>query len=373
MGGLKDAWSSAVSTASENSGLILGVAASVGAIAVGRAVYNLVRVKPESYSVIGHGKVDRKEVKAKFDDLDKGFAQTNGKGIEKKHTTPDLVNTFYDLVTDMYEWGWGQSFHFSPQTKGRSYAESNRLHEHYMGDKLELKPGMKALDVGCGVGGPMRAIAAHTGAKVTGITINEYQVNRCKHHNKRMGLEHLCNAVQGNFLKMPFENCTFDAVYAIEATCHAPSIEDVYKECFRVLKPGKLFGTYEWVTTKLYDKNNPEHVRIADSINYGNALPEMRSYQQCIDAAKKAGFEILISQDLALPPALPWYNKLKMGKWRMYLTHALVEVLSFLRIAPKGVKEVHAMLVQTAIDLVEGGETGTFTPMFFILGRKPLA
>ena len=50
-------------------------------------------------------------------------------------------------------------------------------------------------------------------------------------------------------------------------------LEEVYGEVFRVLKPGGLFASYEWVSTKLYDSNNPEHVRIMDEINYGNGLP----------------------------------------------------------------------------------------------------
>jgi hypothetical protein len=40
-----------------------------------------------------------------------------------------------------------------------------------------------------------------------------------------------------------------------------------------VLKPGGLFASYEWVSTKEFDPKNPEHVRIIDEINFGNGLP----------------------------------------------------------------------------------------------------
>ena len=45
---------------------------------------------------------------------------------------------------------------------------------------------MKGLDVGCGVGGPMRTIASTSGAEITGITINDYQVKRGEYHNGKV-------------------------------------------------------------------------------------------------------------------------------------------------------------------------------------------
>jgi hypothetical protein len=42
------------------------------------------------------------------------------------------------------------------------------------------------LQVGCGVGGPMRTIASTSGAHVTGITINDYQVERATYHNTKV-------------------------------------------------------------------------------------------------------------------------------------------------------------------------------------------
>lgn len=67
-------------------------------------------------------------------------------------------------------------------------------------------------------------------------------------------------------MEIPFEDNSLDAIYAIEATCHAPTFEGVYGEAFRVLKPGAKFGCYEWCMTDSYDESNPEHRRIAHGI-----------------------------------------------------------------------------------------------------------
>ena len=113
---------------------------------------------------------------------------------------------------------------------------------------------MTVLDVGSGVGGPARTIAQFSDANVVGISINEYQIRRSRNHTKAAGLSEQVSFVQGDFTKMPFEDSTFEAAYAIEATCHSPDLKNVYSEVYRVLKPGALFATYEWITTRLYNK-----------------------------------------------------------------------------------------------------------------------
>lgn len=70
------------------------------------------------------------------------------------------MDKFYSLVTDLYEWGWGQSFHFSRRLPNRDWAASEVAHEAWAAATIRLGPGKKALDVGCGVGGPMRTVAS---------------------------------------------------------------------------------------------------------------------------------------------------------------------------------------------------------------------
>ena len=79
-----------------------------------------------------------------------------------------------------------QSFHFSPRLPGKDWGASEAAHEARLAALLQLGPGKKCLDVGCGVGGPMRTIASTSGAHVTGITINDYQVSRATYHNQRV-------------------------------------------------------------------------------------------------------------------------------------------------------------------------------------------
>lgn len=319
---------------------------------------------------LGGGSLSRNQVADNYKQYSAFFQKP--KEIEKADNVPKLVDTFYNLVTDIYEWGWGQSFHFSPALHGKSHKEETRMHEERVADLLSMKPGDRVLDAGCGVGGPMRAIAAHSGANIVGITINDYQVERARSHNKKAGLDRLCEVVCGNFLKMPFADNSFDAAYSIEATCHAPELQDVYAEIYRVLKPGRLYVTYEWVTTPKFHGDNPEHVEIIHGIEHGDALPGLRNYKQIVEIANSVGFEVLEERDLALPPAQPWWKRLKMGRIAYYRNHIVIAILSFLGIAPQGVVDVHEMLFKTADYLTRGGETGIFTPMHLMICRKPL-
>lgn len=66
-------------------------------------------------------------------------------------------------------------------------------------------------------------------------------------------------------------------------------LPEVYAEIFRVLKPGGSFVSQEWVSTKEYDPDNEEHVRVIEEINFGNSLPNMRTWSEAESAGKQVG------------------------------------------------------------------------------------
>jgi sterol 24-C-methyltransferase len=303
----------------------------------------------------------------------------------------DVVNGYYDGATELYEYGWAKSFHFSRFYKGEAFAASLARHEHYLASQMSLRPGMRVLDVGCGVGGPAREIARFADVNIVGLNNNDFQIGRARKYTKEADLEDNVQFVKGDFMKLSeqFGENSFDAVYAIEATVHAPTWEGVYGEIMKVLKPGGVFGVYEWCMTDRWDPSIPEHKALAHEIELGNGIPEMRHLHKAREALKTVGFEIEHEEDLAdRPDSVPWYYPLEgdifkaqtawdyFTVWRMswsgkLVTHNALRVLEFFGAVPKGTWEVGETLRIAGDALVKGGQTKLFTPMYLVVARKP--
>jgi len=311
---------------------------------------------------------------------------------ERKEKYSDVINGYYDGATEIYEWAWGSSFHFSRYYKGEAFYQAIARHEHYLAKEIGIRPKMRVLDVGCGVGGPAREIARFTDAYVTGVTINEFQVTRARKYTQKAGLASQVNFVQGDFMHLVelFGENSFDAVYAIEATVHAPDWEGCYNQIKRVLKPGGTFGVYEWCMTDKWDPSNAEHKKIAHGIEVGDGIPEMRSIADSRTALKNVGFEIVHEEDLAdRPDEVTWYYPLEgdlrkcqtawdvviclgMTRFGIFMTLIILWVLETLRIVPAGTYEVEEALKKAGLALVAGGQQKLFTPMMLFVCKKPL-
>ena len=312
-----------------------------------------------------------------------GYNAIYDAGLEsRKERYQSLVNHYYDLVTDFYEFGWGQSFHFAPRQRGESFKASLLRYQHFLADRLSLKPGMQVLDVGCGVGGPMGNLARYSGASFVGINNNAYQIERAKLHTR--DVRSLCRLIHGDYMQIPEGDDRYDAAIAIESMPHAPDKTAAFREIFRVLRPGACFAGYEWCLTGDFDPENTQHLRIKNDIMVGDALPDIAVTSEICTALRMAGFELLDARDRApeSDPEMPWYRALQSRDLSLSsiprtplgraLTNLTLRIGERLRVFPKGSREVCTLLNETAYALVEGGKSGIFTPMFFFLARKPL-
>lgn len=90
--------------------------------------------------------------------------------------------------------------------------------------------------------------------------------------------------VQGDFCNMTeIPDNTFDGGFAFEATCHAKSLVLVYKEIFRVLKPGALFADMAWSVTDDYNPQNPKHVQVMNGVMVSLHFPDETTSHSTID------------------------------------------------------------------------------------------
>jgi SAM-dependent methyltransferase len=109
--------------------------------------------------------------------------------------------------------------------------------------RLELKPGMKVLDVACGTGN-QSIPAARTGAQVTGLDIapNLLAQARLRATEERLPIEF----IEGDAEELPFDDASFDAVFSMFGAMFAPRPDRVAAELKRVTRPGGLIAMANW-------------------------------------------------------------------------------------------------------------------------------
>jgi sarcosine/dimethylglycine N-methyltransferase len=106
---------------------------------------------------------------------------------------------------------------------------------------------MSVLDVGSGVGGPARFLAATYGCRVTGVDLSEPFVEAARYLTERTGQGALVSFQPGSALALPFDDGCFDAVLLQHVAMNIADRARLYRELRRVLRPGGRFATYDVV------------------------------------------------------------------------------------------------------------------------------
>jgi SAM-dependent methyltransferase len=106
-------------------------------------------------------------------------------------------------------------------------------------------PGDRVLDIGCGLGGASRALAATFGCHVTGIDLTEEYARAAGELARWVGLEDRVAFRQGDALALPWGEASFDIAWTQHAAMNIADKARLYREAFRVLRPGGLFALYD--------------------------------------------------------------------------------------------------------------------------------
>ena len=96
----------------------------------------------------------------------------------------------------------------------------------------------RAIDIGSGVGGPARYLAATYGCRVSGVDLTQEFVDTATALTGLVGLTDRVDFRQGSALDLPFPDASFDLAWSQNVAMNIEDRARYYAEMHRVLKPG---------------------------------------------------------------------------------------------------------------------------------------
>jgi ubiquinone/menaquinone biosynthesis C-methylase UbiE len=172
---------------------------------------------------------------------------------------------------------------------------------------MDIKPGERVLDLGCGTGWAARLLARLTAegprgsGQVVGLDISDEMVRRAREQTRNF--DNLI-FVWGSAQEIPWEENYFDKVLSIESFYYYPDQDLVLAELFRVMAPGGRF----FILMNLY-RDNAYSLLWVDELKVPVHVGSEQEYAQMLEAH---GFEEVETRRISdLTPTPDEYT----GKW----------------------------------------------------------
>ncbi|KAE8149006.1 S-adenosyl-L-methionine-dependent methyltransferase [Aspergillus avenaceus] len=231
---------------------------------------------------------------------EKQMVQELGPNYQEK--VGDCLKAYYGVLNHLCALGDVEKMYIPPfMSKKATVLENQLLYEESIAEHIGLKPGDKVLDLGCGRGRVAAHMRQYSGAQITGLNIDPNQIAQARSFNEKLGFKDNNFVVQDfNSLPLPFEDESFDAFYQIQALSLCKDLTSLFREIFRVLKPGAKVSLLDWVSLPDYDPSNAEHVELMRRVKpligaVGTPTPEILE-----KALSDAGFTVTRSDNASV-------------------------------------------------------------------------
>ncbi|MFC9862550.1 MULTISPECIES: SAM-dependent methyltransferase [unclassified Streptomyces] len=162
-------------------------------------------------------------------------------------------------------------------------------------ERLTAAPGRRLLDVGCGTGRPALRIARATGARVSGISVSNPDIDLARSRADAAGLADRVDFRYADACALPFEAASFDGAWAIESMMHIPDRTTALTEIARTLRPGSPLVITDVLLRSPVTGDAAETVRQACRAFQSPSLPEPEELRTALD---RAGLEVVEFNDI---------------------------------------------------------------------------
>ena len=164
---------------------------------------------------------------------------------------------------------------------------------------------MSVLDVGSGVGGPARFLAATCGCRVTGVDLSEPFVDAARYLTERTGQSGQVSFQTASALELPFDDGRFDAVLLLHVAMNISDRALLYREIRRVLRSGGRFATFDVVLN-----SGEPHYPVPWARTPATSF--LLTPAATREAIESAGFRTLVWKDDS-EPAKAWFAQMRVS------------------------------------------------------------
>jgi SAM-dependent methyltransferase len=157
--------------------------------------------------------------------------------------------------------------------------------------KLAPREDHHVLDIGCGIGGTARFMAAQVGCRVTGIDLTQEYIDVARALTARTGLAGKVSYRHASALDMPFDDAVFDAAITIHAAMNIHDRAGLYGEIARVMKPGARLCIFDVMKKSEDEITYPVPWAESSVTSHLTTPDEMRALLEA------AGFDVIEVED----------------------------------------------------------------------------